>query len=58
MEVKVVSHPNQNYAVWLGGSIVASDPRFPEWCTPKAQYEEEGPGIARHSTAMFSTKEK
>lgn len=57
MDVNVVSHQTQDNAVWLGGSIVASDPRFLDWCKSKAQYEEEGPRVARHSTAVFNTRD-
>ena len=35
------------YAVWFGGSLVASVPDFYRVCCTKAQYEEEGPRIAR-----------
>lgn len=56
MEVNVVGHASQRYAVWFGGSLVASVPDFYRVCCTKAQYEEEGPRIARHNpvfTAQF-----
>ena len=56
MDVNVISHPTQDYAVWLGGSIVGSDPSFPSWCKTRQQYEEEGPRIARRSNAIFNTE--
>lgn len=36
------------YAVWFGGSLVASGPEFYRVCCTKAQYDEEGPRIARY----------
>ena len=53
MKVKVVSHDMQRYAVWFGGSMLASTPDFMRVCHTKAQYQEEGPRIARHN-AVFS----
>lgn len=49
IEVNVVSHHMQRYAVWFGGSMLASTPEFYRVCHTRAQYEEEGPRIARHS---------
>lgn len=49
MEVNVVKHKMQRYAVWFGGSFMASDESFPTMCHTKAQYEEEGPRIARYN---------
>lgn len=49
MEVNVVSHHMQRYAVWFGGSMLSSTPEFYRVCHTKAQYEEEGPRIARHN---------
>ncbi|CAM9204020.1 unnamed protein product, partial [Laminaria digitata] len=43
------------YAVWFGGSLVASVPDFYRVCCTKAQYEEEGPRIARHNP-VFSAQ--
>jgi actin-related protein len=53
--VNVVSHSSQNYSAWLGGSIVASDSRFPDWLKTKEQYEEEGPKCMRHCVGAFNT---
>ncbi|CAE6456328.1 unnamed protein product [Rhizoctonia solani] len=47
MEVNVISHKRQRYAVWYGGSLLASLPDFYNSCHTKAQYEEIGPSIAR-----------
>ena len=53
IKVKVVSHDMQRYAVWFGGSMLASTPEFYRVCLTKQQYMEEGPRIARCS-AVFS----
>lgn len=49
IEVQVVSHHAQRYAVWFGGSLLASTPEFYQVCHTKAQYEEYGPSICRHN---------
>jgi len=49
VNVKVVSHSVQRYAVWCGGSILASLPQFFEQAHTKKQYEENGPGICRYN---------
>jgi actin-related protein 3 len=49
MKVKVVSHDMQRYAVWFGGSMLASTPEFYRVCHTKEQYYEYGPSIARHN---------
>ncbi|CAM9563305.1 unnamed protein product [Discosporangium mesarthrocarpum] len=56
INVNVIGHQMQRYAVWFGGSLVASGPEFYRVCCTKAQYDEEGPRIARHNpvfTAQF-----
>lgn len=52
MEVKVVAHQMQRYAVWFGGSLLASTPEFYEKSHTKAEYYERGPSICRHN-AVF-----
>ena len=52
LDVTVVKHKMQRYAVWHGGSFLASDESFPTMCHTKAQYDEEGPRIARHNAAF------
>ncbi|KMT07613.1 hypothetical protein BVRB_6g147400 [Beta vulgaris subsp. vulgaris] len=47
VEVNVVSHPIQRYAVWFGGSVLASTPEFYGACHTKAEYEEYGASICR-----------
>lgn len=55
LKVKVISHPQQRYAVWFGGSMLASMPEFGRTIHTKAQYMEEGPRIARHNP-VFSAQ--
>lgn len=45
--VKVITHPFQRFAVWCGGSLLASQPEFLQSFHTKAEYEEKGPSIAR-----------
>ncbi|XP_015689637.1 actin-related protein 3 isoform X1 [Oryza brachyantha] len=47
IEVNVVSHSIQRYAVWFGGSVLASTSEFYEACHTKAEYEEYGASICR-----------
>jgi len=44
----------QRFAVWFGGSMLASTPEFHDVCHTRAQYEEIGPSICRHNP-VFST---
>ena len=55
IDVNVISHHMQRYAVWFGGSMLASTPEFYRVCHTKAQYDEEGPRIARHN-AVFTAQ--
>jgi actin-related protein 3 len=52
VQAHVVSHPMQRYAVWCGGSVLASLPQFAGMCCTRAEYEEHGPSICRHN-AVF-----
>lgn len=54
IEVQVVSHPMQRYAVWFGGSMLASTPDFYSVSHTKAHYEEYGPSLCRHNP-VFGT---
>lgn len=54
IEVSVISHQMQRYAVWFGGSMLASTPEFYQVCHTKAQYDEFGPSICRHNP-VFGT---
>jgi len=53
IEVNVISHKKQRYAVWFGGSLLADTPDFPSYCHTKAEYEEKGPSICRYNR-LFS----
>jgi len=52
LAVNVITHHMQRYAVWFGGSMLASTPEFYNVCHTKAAYDEHGPGICRHN-AVF-----
>ena len=52
VQANVISHPMQRYAVWCGGSVLASMPHFPSMCVTRAQYDESGAGICRHGAAF------
>lgn len=47
VDVNVVGHPIQRFAVWFGGSVLASTPEFYTACHTKEEYEEYGPSICR-----------
>jgi actin-related protein 3 len=49
LEVKVISHGMQRYAVWFGGSMLASTDEFFKVCHTKQQYDEIGPSICRYN---------
>lgn len=53
IEVNVVTHPFQRFAVWFGGSMLASQPEFRQYFHTKAEYAEKGPRIAR-SNPVFN----
>lgn len=52
VEVNVVQHAMQRFAVWFGGSMIASTPEFTQRCHTRQQYLEEGPRICRHNAAF------
>jgi len=52
--VNVVTHPFQRFAVWFGGSMLASQPEFLGYFHTKAEYQEKGPRIAR-SNPVFNS---
>ncbi|KAF6777095.1 hypothetical protein AHF37_03383 [Paragonimus kellicotti] len=54
IDVKIVTHPMQRYAVWFGGSMLADTEEFYSVCHTKAQYEEFGPSICRHNPVFGS----
>ncbi|KAK4057159.1 Arp2/3 complex subunit, actin nucleation center [Microbotryomycetes sp. JL221] len=47
VDVNVISHKKQRYAVWFGGSLLASTPEFTSYCHSKADYDEHGPSLVR-----------
>lgn len=49
IDVNVITHSMQRYAVWFGGSLLASTPEFYQVCHTKADYDEHGPSICRHN---------
>jgi len=49
LDVNVISHHMQRYAVWFGGSVLATTSEFYNVCHTKAKYDEIGPSICRHS---------
>jgi actin-related protein 3 len=49
IDVNVISHHMQRFAVWFGGSMLAATPEFYKVCHSRAQYEEHGPSICRHN---------
>jgi len=49
LDVNVISHNMQRFAVWFGGSMLASTPEFFKVCHTKKQYDEIGPSICRHN---------
>jgi len=54
LDVNVVSHKRQRYAVWFGGALMASTPEFYGYCHSKADYMEYGPSIARRYSVFGS----
>eukprot|EP01125_Pyxidicula_operculata_P002108 TRINITY_DN12053_c0_g1_i1.p1 TRINITY_DN12053_c0_g1~~TRINITY_DN12053_c0_g1_i1.p1 ORF type:complete len:412 (-),score=102.27 TRINITY_DN12053_c0_g1_i1:49-1284(-) len=55
LEVNVISHNMQRYAVWFGGSLLASTDDFYKHCHTKQQYDEMGPSICRYNPVFGST---
>jgi actin-related protein 3 len=54
MEVNVIEHNFQRFAVWFGGSIMCMNPSFMSSFHTMAQYREVGPSLARHNAAFQS----
>lgn len=52
LEVNVVTHPFQRFAVWFGGSMLASQAETLSKFHTKAQYQEIGPSICRANPAV------
>lgn len=49
IEVNVLQHSMQRYAVWFGGSMLGITPQYFNVASSKADYDEKGPSIARYS---------
>jgi actin-related protein 3 len=47
VDVEVFTHHMQRYAVWFGGSVVASMPDFYKSCHTREEYFEYGPQVMR-----------
>ena len=45
MKVKIIAPPERKYAVWIGGSILASLSTFQQMWISKQEYDESGPSI-------------
>jgi len=54
IDVQVIQHQMQRYAVWFGGSMLASTPEFYQVCHTKAEYDEYGPSICRNNPVFAS----
>jgi len=54
MEVNVIRHDMQRYAVWFGGSVLADTPEYHRVCVTKEQYDEHGPARMRHNPVFSS----
>jgi len=52
LDVSVLSHDLQRYAVWFGGSMLAGMPAFPQSLTTREQYDEYGPSIMRRLSVV------
>jgi len=52
LEVKVLSHAMQRYAVWFGGSLLAQGAEFYKYCHTKKEYDEKGPSICRYNQLL------
>jgi actin-related protein 3 len=54
IEVNVITHRFQRFAVWFGGSMLAFQDEFLGFFHTRAEYEEQGPRIARHNPVFNS----
>eukprot|EP01132_Coremiostelium_polycephalum_P002606 gene2606-3231_t len=55
LTVNVHTHQMQRYAVFFGGSMLASTPEFYNVCHTKEKYDEYGPSICRHNPVFGAT---
>ncbi|KIR76332.1 actin binding protein [Cryptococcus gattii EJB2] len=54
VEVNVISHKRQRYAVWYGGSLMASTPEFFNVSHSREDYQEYGPSLVRRFSVFGS----
>lgn len=54
VEVNVISHKRQRYAVWYGGSLLADMPEFYNVAHSRTDYEEYGPSLVRRFSVFGS----
>lgn len=54
IEVNVITHRMQRFAVWFGGAMLSQLPQFQEMVITKEDYEEHGAHIARASRVFSS----
>jgi actin-related protein 3 len=54
IEVNVIEHNFQRFAVWFGGSIMCLQPAFVSSFHTREAYAEQGPSIARNNAAFQS----
>lgn len=53
-EVNVITHRFQRFAVWFGGSMLATQPDILSAFHTRADYQEKGSGLVR-STQVFKS---
>lgn len=54
IDVNVITHKMQRFAVWFGGAMLSQLPQFSEMVITKEAYEEHGPRVARFSRVFKS----
>lgn len=54
IDVNVITHKMQRFAVWFGGAMLSQLPQFADMVITKAEYEEHGARIARASRVFSS----
>ena len=52
LKIKIISPPEREYSVWIGGSILASLSTFQHLLISKQEYDESGPAIV-HRKCLF-----
>merc|ERR550537_187191 len=54
LDVNVITHRMQRFAVWFGGAALSQLPQFSEMVITREDYMEQGPRIARASRVLSS----